>query len=89
MTKAITETTSHRTAGEPPPYLQCHHGQHSSTMPHLTAMWAQDHDNNHAQTYFIRRRSLQAKLARPLPQAHDPSVGRTFFFVHTLASDYI
>jgi hypothetical protein len=67
MTKAIAETTSHRMASEPPPCLQCRHGRHSSTTPHLTATWAQDHDDNHTQTCSIRRRSLQAKLARPLP----------------------
>jgi len=67
MTKAIIETTSHRMAGEPPPCLQCRHGRHSSTMPHLTTMWAQDHDDNHAPMYSTRWCSLQAKLARPLP----------------------
>ena len=89
MTKAIMETTPQRTAGKPPPCLHCCHGRHSSTTPHLTATWAQDHDDNHAQTYFTRRRSLQAKLARLLPQAHDPLVRRTFFFVHALALNSI
>ena len=40
MTKAITEITSHRTAGEPPPCLQCYHDQHNSTTPRLTTTWA-------------------------------------------------
>ena len=89
MTKAITETTLHRTTAEPPSCVQYRHGWHSSTTPHLTATWAQDHEDNHAQMYSTRRRSFQAKLARPIPQAHDPSVGRTFFFIHALAPDSI
>jgi len=64
MTKATTETTSHRTANKPPPCLQCRHGRHSSTTSHHAAMWPQDHDDNHAQTCSTRWRSLQAKLAR-------------------------
>jgi hypothetical protein len=87
--KTTVETTSWRTTSEPPPCLQCHHGRHSSTTPHLTMMWPQDHDDNHAQTCTTRQRSLQAKLARPLPQAHNPSVGRTFFFVRALALNSI
>ena len=65
MTKTMTETTSHRVASEPPPCLQCHNGQHSSTMPHHAVMWPQDHDDNHAWTCTTRWHSLQAKLARP------------------------
>jgi hypothetical protein len=79
MTKATAETTLGRTVGEPSPCLQCRHGRHGSTTPHLTATWAQDHDDNHVRTCTTRRHSLQAKLARPLPQAHDASIGRTFF----------
>jgi hypothetical protein len=67
MTKATTETTSRRIADEPPPCLQCCHGRHSSTVPHLTVTWTQDHDDNHAQTCAIRQCSLQAKFTRPLP----------------------
>jgi hypothetical protein len=89
MTKAITETMSHRTVGEPPPCLKCRHSRHSNTMPHLTTMWAQDHDDNYAQMYSTRLHSLQVKLARLLPQAHNPSVGRTFFFIHALVPDSI
>jgi hypothetical protein len=63
--------------------------RHSSTTPHLTTTWAQDHDDNHAQTCATRRRSLQAKLASTLPQAHNPSVGRTFFFVPAPAPNSI
>jgi len=64
VTKAMAETTSHRTAGEPPVCLQCRHGWHSSTTPHHAVTWPQVHDDNHAQTCTTRRRSLQAKLAR-------------------------
>ena len=62
--KTMAETTSHKMAGEPPPCLQCHHGRHSSTMPHHATMWPQDHDDNHVRTCTTRRCSLQAKLAR-------------------------
>jgi hypothetical protein len=72
-----------------------HHRAYSATTAgtvaprHTLRCGVQDHDNNYVQTYFIRQRSLQAKLARPLPQTHGLSVGRTFFFVHALASDSI
>jgi hypothetical protein len=58
-------------------------------MPHLTMTWAQDHDYNHTQICATIRRSLQAKLARPLPHSHNPSVGQTYFFVHALAPNSI
>ena len=63
--KTTTETMSHRTAGEPPPCLQCCHGQYSSATPHHAMTWPPDHDDNHARTCSTRRCSLQAKLARP------------------------
>jgi hypothetical protein len=89
MTKATMETMLHRTAGKPPSCLHCRHGWHSSTMPYLTMTWAQDHDYNYTQMCTTRRHSLQAKLARPLPHSHDPSVGRTYFFVHALTPNSI
>jgi hypothetical protein len=72
MTKATTKTTSHRTAGELIPCLQCHHGRYSSTTPHHAATWAQDHDGNHGQAFITRRRNLQAKLARTPPSGSRP-----------------
>ena len=62
--KTKMRTTSRRIASEPPPCLQCRHGRYSSTTSHHATTWPQDHDDNHAQTYPTRRRSLQAKLAR-------------------------
>jgi hypothetical protein len=35
--KAMTEIALHRTADDPSPCLQCHHGQHSSTTSHPAA----------------------------------------------------
>jgi hypothetical protein len=47
MTKTTAETTSHRTAGKPPPCLQCRHGWHSSTTSHHAMPWPQDRNDNH------------------------------------------
>jgi hypothetical protein len=67
-----SETTSRRMAGETPPCPQCRHNRYSSTMPHHTATWAQDHDDNHARTCTTKWRYLQAKLARFPPSGSRP-----------------
>ena len=65
MTKTTVETMSHRTAGAPPPCLECHHNRRRSTAPLHAARWPQDNDDSHIRAYSTRRHSLQAKLARP------------------------
>jgi hypothetical protein len=65
MVKATTNTTLHRTVGEPPSRLQSHHGRHSSTTSRPATMWPEDHGDSHDRTCTRRRRSLQAKLDRP------------------------
>ena len=62
--KTMAETTSHRTAGEPPPGLQYRNGRHRSTTPNHATTWPQVCDDNHDRTCTRRRCSLQAKLAR-------------------------
>jgi hypothetical protein len=65
MIKTTTRTMLHKTAGEPPPCLQCCHGWHSSTTSHHVTTWPQDYDNNHAHTYStIRHSSLRFTALR-------------------------
>jgi hypothetical protein len=49
------KTMSHRTARESPPCLQGRHNWHSSNTPPHAMTWAEDHDDNHAQTYATPR----------------------------------
>jgi hypothetical protein len=63
-TKTMIDTALHGTANELSLWLQCCHGQHSSTTSALAITWPQDHDEGHAQPNTRRWRSLQAKLAR-------------------------
>jgi hypothetical protein len=65
MTKTTTDSVLPRTTSEPPSCLQCRHGRHSSTTSSPAVTWPRDQDESQASMRTRRRRSLQAKLARP------------------------